>query len=246
MYHAKSNTESAGYEILLEKEKKVYHLLNDSFRLMYDFSLSKSDTFKTEIFGNSCDSVSPIVVDSIAVQKHGAVDIKTLYLSYTLFIKEEFGGSSEQRLDIIKERIGYEPQFIYYPSCSVTDLFTNTSLRCYQDPEVGTYRSSSWDYLYPNASCDSIIYQPTHNDRVPQMDSDMRLYPNPAGSTIHIQINSFIEGELQVISMLGTTVLSKPINESIAIDVNSLAPGIYYLRYQDESRTLIQRFQIIR
>lgn len=230
-YSFPENSEILVSEILMEKDQKVFHIQNSSYRLMYDFSLAVSDTFKTEILNESCDSVSPILVDSIKTYKTGDVELKSFNLSYTLYLKDEFGGIAEKRTDVIHERIGYEYQFIYQPSCRILDQFTDRSLRCYTDPEVGIYKGYYWSYFHPDKSCDSIIYGTTQVEILEGEDSGIKLFPNPVNDLLYIKADQSQQFIVDIIDVSGTKRKSITVHRTHALNIRDLEQGIYIARF---------------
>ncbi|CAN5414749.1 hypothetical protein BH11BAC1_BH11BAC1_08440 [soil metagenome] len=81
--------------------------------------------------------------------------------------------------------------------------------------------------------------------------NDISLYPNPAKDELHIDFNSFFDGVIDVMieDAVGQTNLSLKQNvkrglNSINININQLADGVYYLklRYPNENATKQARF----
>lgn len=230
-YSYPENSEVQGFEILLEKDQRVFHYEDSSYRLMYDFSLAVSDTFRAEVINESCDSVSPIILDSIGIQKTGNVDIKSFYLSYTLYLKDEFGGMDEKRIDVIRERIGYKYQFIYQPSCLVLDQFTDNSLRCYTDPEIGIYKGYYWSYYHPNKSCDSTVYGTTQIEILEAEDSGIKLFPNPVNDLLIVELDHMLQCRVEIFDISGTKLKNITMNRRQSIHVGDLEQGIYIVRF---------------
>ena len=71
------------------------------------------------------------------------------------------------------------------------------------------------------------------------------IYPNPANEIISVQFNDNIQSAtLVVLNVLGETVLSKEISDTISetIQINELPGGIYFLQVRSEHFCLTQKF----
>ncbi|TKK65694.1 T9SS type A sorting domain-containing protein [Ilyomonas limi] len=63
----------------------------------------------------------------------------------------------------------------------------------------------------------------------------MQVYPNPAKEVVHVQIKG--NAMIAIANAAGKVLLTKTINNSDAINVSSLAPGIYYLQNKASGET---------
>jgi hypothetical protein len=241
----RGNATITGYEIILNKDPKVYYLKNDQFKLMYDFSLKVSDTLFVEVLNLNCDSVSPIIVDSIETLCFDTINLKSLYLSYTLYLKEEFGESFKQ-VDNIIERIGNEIQFNYQPACDISDQFVNTTLRCYVDSDIGTYKGYYWQYFHSGKDCDSLVDGSIGINQFLDSEKEITIFPNPTNNTLNILIHSEMTSEVFIYDLLGNLRIMIPAEEEAIIDLSFLEIGLYFVKIQQGSRTIVKKIQIIR
>jgi hypothetical protein len=241
----RGNPSITGYEIILNKDRKVYSLKNDQFKLMYDFSLKVSDTLFVDVLNLHCDSISAIIVDSVKTLSFDTINLTSLYLSYTLYLKEEFG-ESFKNVDNIIERIGNEIQFNYQPACDISDQFVNTTLRCYVDSEIGTYKGYYWKYFHPDKACDSLVDGSIGIDPFLDTDKEITIFPNPTNNTLNILIHSEMKCEVFIYDLLGNLRITIPVEEEAIIDLSFLEIGLYIVKIQQDSRIIVKKIQIIR
>lgn len=143
--------------IMRVDNKRVYWYNNDSFQLIYDFSLNPGDTLERNVSTIGCDSVSPIIVDSITETSINGVLIKIQHLSYVGY-NTHFNGEDFTFRKTIMGKIGIEDNFMYEPfTCSIDDNFAFTGLRCYIDNNL-EYHSDWWKNIYNNIACDTLIW----------------------------------------------------------------------------------------
>ena len=153
---AYNGNESVGNPLIVyESNLRVYHWTGERFMLMYDFNLNAGDTLKTEIqYINLCDSVSPVIIDSVSSVNINGINLKVQYITYTPYSEEM--GVNEPRTERIVERVGSESNFIYAPNCVFGCSFEYTGLRCYNDDDI-SYRNEWWDRFFRDVECDSVI-----------------------------------------------------------------------------------------
>lgn len=74
---------------------------------------------------------------------------------------------------------------------------------------------------------------------------ELRIYPNPAGSTIHIESTEAIE-RIQIYNMVGKLEKELDVNNTtISINLSHLAPGIYSLKVYSKKRDVKHILQIL-
>src|SRR6185295_7454126 len=66
----------------------------------------------------------------------------------------------------------------------------------------------------------------------------LKIYPNPASETVHVKVEhsaSFTNASIHILDVVGKTVydVSANANDWTTIAVNSLSPGIYFVRYDN-------------
>jgi len=61
----------------------------------------------------------------------------------------------------------------------------------------------------------------------------IEVYPNPAGDELHF--STLVNGEVKILSALGTQIKTFHVNQSSIIDVSGLSSGVYFLRIEGSS-----------
>jgi Leucine-rich repeat (LRR) protein len=69
----------------------------------------------------------------------------------------------------------------------------------------------------------------------------MQVYPNPAKDVVHVQVNG--TAMIAITNSDGKVLLTKSINNSNAINISALAPGIYYL--QNKTSGEVQKVVVV-
>lgn len=70
----------------------------------------------------------------------------------------------------------------------------------------------------------------------------IRIYPNPASTTIHIDVEVSKDVEYNIVDNMGKTILRGQVN-SQGVDVSNLAKGSYLLQVKTETTYATQRFE---
>lgn len=77
--------------------------------------------------------------------------------------------------------------------------------------------------------------------------SNIDIFPNPAGKQLHVSSKSITAENtaLSILDITGRTLLSEKANLSesqLTIDVSSLSPGIYFIKFQTDEGLLVRKF----
>ena len=204
-----------------EEDSKVYFLINDKFSLAYDFGAQVGDTIRIDPDFFNCDSISPIVVDSIKSMVVNGIQLKRQFVSYKLLKK---GKNNQVITDIFTEKFGNYGNLIFHPNCG-GDTFVYPFLRCYQD-NLLSYVNDYWKSLYPNASCDTLIYTGIANIKSNLM---VRIYPNPTDGIIYIDSKDKIS-TLTIYDSKGSIVKSNWNKTLSNADISNLRNGLYIIK----------------
>lgn len=217
-----------------EDNNKVYYWNNTTFKLMYDFNLNIGDTLNTEIT-NNCDSVSPMIIDSIKIVNIGGVDLRKQYISFTGY---DSGSPFINSYEIL-EFIGYEQNFIFAPSCFESEGFVYTGLRCFSN-ESFEYKSYWWTEYHDELSCDELINSSYLKDNYTY--DNIVTYPNPAKNILFISSENQKIINVFIINYLGEVVyMSKEYNNLAQININNLHSGIYNIKVILNSNKIINK-----
>ena len=81
---------------------------------------------------------------------------------------------------------------------------------------------------------------PSHNS-----DVSMKLYPNPATNTLHVEFEGTDDpqGTLTVTDITGVVVLTRECHEPVTqLDVSNLSPGLYVVSFRNEKGVVVRKF----
>lgn len=197
----------------------------DSFRILYDFTLSKGDTMfykgDPDIEGDGY-----YLIDSITSIQAGSLNLKVQHITW-LAGYLWFGRK-------IIERIGSDACF--FPIISFCDPGTG-GLRCYEDPETGLI-----NFQDPERPCDYISVGTSE----PEEAQSFHVYPNPTSSTFNIESNLIIQ-EIELFNNLSKLSYQNHSvgNDHIELNVGHLVPGFYFIRIITSDNNFIIRPIII-
>jgi hypothetical protein len=214
--------------IVYADSNRAYFWTGYDFRLMYDFNLEVGDTLDVDVYNTSiCDSISPLVVDSIDTITADGISLRVQYITLsgnTTSTSKEYANYTYRIIEYIEDvtKTGYD--FLFVPTCE--DLYPsaeNNSLRCFHN-ENFTYYNDWWQSDQP---CDTII-NPLGVELLTKEHSNILLYPNPAMNNINIESNSELIKQVKIINSLGQILIDKKVKEKeVSIDINSFTSGIY-------------------
>ncbi|HEX8516761.1 MAG TPA: T9SS type A sorting domain-containing protein [Bacteroidia bacterium] len=132
-----------------------------------------------------------------------------------------------------------------------TDTFTGSypmilSLNFYRDSLIigGTFTEINGN---PHMQRIAKYSQPIMNVKIKSKPDDVFcVYPNPAASTMTIELKSLhTNTSAQIKNSLGQLIQSFTLNGSdnkILVDVNEYPPGVYFILLQNEGKTLVKKF----
>ncbi|MEJ5265358.1 MAG: T9SS type A sorting domain-containing protein [Bacteroidales bacterium] len=238
----KGNEENENPLIVREENQRVYWFnpTSNSFSLIYDFSLKKGDTLRTSVEIYACDSVSPIIVDSITYVTVGEITLKKQYLSYTIYNSYYIGGDYTFTYEII-EKVGSEEDFLMLPSTLIGDNFAYTGLRCYIDNEL-TYHSHFWSTNFGNVSCDTLI---NTTDVKATSSSEIKIFPNPVESHFTIVSQQPLK-YVEIYNSIGQKIISYPSHGQFynTLNLTTRKSGVYFIKIF--TNTAILNYKILK
>lgn len=221
-------TNSSEY-ILYENSEKVYLLNDGKFDLMYDFSASVGDTLNILFEKNFCDSISPVIVDSISsLVTENEIELKVQYVSYIIYAEGILGYNVPVSKMII-EKIGCVLKFIFQSECDLTESFANSELRCYHDNNI-SYVSDWWKSYFSSYDCDSIINE---TDVKIETKSEKKIHLTQTENTLIISALQKLES-VKIYDLYGRLRYQSQLKTNIIINRNSFGSGIYLLFVQNQ------------
>ena len=196
---------------------KVYYHARDTFGLLYDFNASEDDTLNIMGYFANCGETGTVYVDSVQTTTFNGRQLKTIWTSPY--------NQSFHEIGKIMSRIGsfnyILPQVTEY--CGIADLAEGGPLRCYKDPEIGTFSTGivpSCDYMYTSLPEQNI--------------NSIKIYPNPATKMLNIKLPGTLTGHSLTISLFdafGKKVLNRSFTgagENVSIPLKKIPPAIYH------------------
>ena len=76
-------------------------------------------------------------------------------------------------------------------------------------------------------------------NQVEELRTPLKVYPNPATSTVRIMTLCGERQTLKVFSMDGRLIMQTPVDLETTIDINGWQPGVYILRIGSRTEKLI-------
>ena len=205
---------------LFQDTDRIYLFIQaaDSFRLLYDFTLSKGDTIfykgDPEIEGDGS-----YLIDSVTSIQAGPLSLRVQYITrldgYLWFGRK------------IIERIGSDACF--FPIVSFCDPGTGP-LRCYEDSEIGLIK-----FQDPEKQCDYISVGTSE----PECNPSVKVYPNPAPGAFYIESTSMIQ-QVEVFDLLSQLIYQN-LNvgrSKFECDVVYLPSGVYFIKIKTASNNI--------
>ncbi|MCF8381352.1 MAG: T9SS type A sorting domain-containing protein, partial [Bacteroidales bacterium] len=192
------------------------------------------DTLEIEFANYDCDSVSPIIVDSICQIEINEEYFDVQHLSY--FQYWPIGDPSKIKVnETIIEKIGRVEEFLFKPICQLdTEPWEWLSLRCYKEGEL-IFRSDEWDSFCPDCSCDTLIDGSTGVVKY-KHTSQFLIYPNPCQDWIIIEHPISIIKKVLLYNSTGQLIEHRePKNNFLQLNIGMQEEGIYYLIIESEN-----------
>ena len=209
-----------------ESDNKVFYIEKNknAVQLLYDYNLKAGD-YVTGLVAKDRK------VDSIDMLPDGR---KRFYLSKTMlhamdqYIVEGIGSSGG---------LFNEPPVGHY-------MYTDSYLVCYT--ENHTLIFSGIDYF--ECGCGDIVHV---NETVSGQNIEISLYPNPARQKLTGEINSevWFSGTIEIINLLGTTVLSSKFEhlsgiQKLSFNIDYLKSGLYLIKMKTADSSVTRKILI--
>ena len=220
---------------MLEENSKVFRWTGSEYKLIYDFTLSPGDTLAMEVINLDCDSITPIIIDSIGMIDIMGKSLNVQYISYTEYWP--FGYPNSYKIhDMIFERVGRTEEFNYTPVCGFDSApWENLQLRCYNDTDI-SFKSDWWFQYFHDAPCDTLIDGST-SIITDNLSGQIMIYPNPCRNELNIIHPTSAIKNVLLYNSVGLLINSyEPNNVFIKLNIETFVSGIYYVHIITEKQ----------
>jgi len=223
------------YLIVSEENSRVYYYTNNTFKLMYDFTLNVGDTLPIDISSNACDSVSPLVIDSIKNININGINLRVQYVKGIYYYAGTWQGLVDSFTIPIIEKVGSDyfysstENLIFNPVCAIGEAFVMNKLRCYNDSIIsykgGSYYNLNLGYSYP---CDTLINGGVGIKESSKKENNIEAYPNPSSEFVTIKAVSTIN-KIEVYNSYGKLLyIFQPECSDFNVNIKSFPKGTYF------------------
>jgi hypothetical protein len=225
----REGTTDLGNEYLYQHGDTISYWKSGEFHELYNFSLSKGDSMLlySELF-NYCEDKTPygwVVIDSVYSVTVNGQNLKAYFASH----KEGSVWGFDDGFPIF-EKIGSIRYLLPQSTSCIMDIPGIGSLRCYSEPELGSF-------YYENLPCDTLTTFPDYTIGIPNGHM-FRLYPNPVTDYLNIE---FIDQPgswcyLEIYNNNGEKLLKKEFYSVDRVDMSKFPNGIYFLNIKNNNK----------
>lgn len=222
--------ESELMHYVYENNEKVYFLIGDKFKLVYDFS--GADWFAHDVYYNFGDSTL-IEVDSVTMELYDGVLLKTIHTHINF--DYDFFYVTNKIVETIGP-LGY--MFLYH---GTDDSFPPSGLRCYTDDAHDIQISES-------LPCDSLTPEITAINQI-KNELGINVYPNPSNGAIYVDCSNINSNDnnIIIIDITGKQIYSSQLTAQVInkIEISSIPNGLYIAQIKNENGA-VDSFKIVK
>lgn len=217
-----------------EENEQIFLWNGTNYNLMYDFSLNIGDTLEVDVVQRECDSISPIVVDSITSLEIDNIILEVQHLSYSYLINSQYETTTKS----IIEYIGQIEDFLFQPACGIdVNGWGNNLLRCYSDNDI-SYKSDWWTLQYPNAPCDTTINGANWVESIHE-NNKFSIFPNPCNDILNINHPTSAILSISIFNASGQLLSTAvPRTNSTQINLDQYNSGLYHIFITTENESV--------
>jgi hypothetical protein len=118
---------------------------------------------------------------------------------------------------------------------------TQTTTPISVNPTITTTYSIGGLFTAPTKTCSvagtkSIVVNPCTGIFESEKSSTLKVYPNPASTTLYFDLDDRRDSELEIIDLSGRVIITTKLKQQI--DISSLTKGIYCIRIISEDKTI--------
>ena len=207
-------------------EDTVFYLVNNNFRILYNFNAQVGDSWDLGVDTNDnfmC-SKSIVVVDSIGTTVINNSNRRWIYL-------RSVDSSSVVLNGKVIEGIGSVNEFLFpvIHNCNpaICPEIDNMQFLCYESQSIGLYNPV-------NTICEPYLGVETIEFK------EIKIYPNPATNFLQIE-NISDKTIISIFSMDGKIQKSITLSDNGILKINELAEGIYIIKLQTEKGVIYRK-----
>jgi hypothetical protein len=192
----------------------------DSVYLLYDFSAGPGDTL---YYPQGYSFIVPYIV---------VTSVDSVWCLNQYRKRFHFGPLTEDWIEGIGSMRSLFSPIMDYPTCFC--LWENV---CYQYLDTTFYLNPPW------LDCYDLLYDVEENSNVAK---ELSIFPNPASNRVNIAFDEFVDdATLTMFDPYGKEVLRQSVKgQSVMLDLDRLAPGMYCVMLYHESKTRNKRLLI--
>jgi hypothetical protein len=211
---------SMGFEYLYQSGDTISYWKGGEFHVLYNFSLSKGDSILLySEMPNGCLDKTPYGWSSIDSAYSTMVNNHTLKAYFSIHKERSVWGFDGWP---IIEKIGSTRYLLPQNTDCIMDMIGIGILRCYSDPELGTF-------YYEKLPCDTITTYPdgfTETNR----NSRIKLYLNPVVDELIIECGEACGNfNFDIFDLSGKPINSHTFNPGERINLSFLRQGLYLI-----------------
>jgi PKD repeat protein len=138
----------------------------------------------------------------------------------------------------------FDPLYTAYQWYDTTGLIVGATDSFYVPPFSGLYGIS----VYNQYGCEAATTLPIILDVPENDDYGFSVFPNPANEMLYIKSKLFTDDAMvEITNVLGEKMMVRHLQKSVSkseieMDVRNFSPGIYFVKFQNQDRTVEKRF----
>jgi hypothetical protein len=203
----------------------------DKEYLIYDYSVSVGDTIWVGNSSGAQPDTTQFLVDTVEFVNYSGVMRKRIKLLYNPCFSSPVDPLGQPMYWIQGIGSDVHPFYSLFCLCDGCEVIYTTL--CYDSSSVELYKNSLFD------TCDTII--PGGVDDL-NGNPQISVFPNPTSDIVHISISNSHKSNGIIYSYTGQVIQQFNMQNSIALDVKNLPPGIYLIWVSTDNGIRRKRF----
>jgi hypothetical protein len=202
-----------------------YNDSTDSFQILHNFKAKKGDTWITVFPVMGMTDSLRATVDTVFMVDINGHNLIRQEIKYTR--GDNIDSDSRYYWATVTETIGDSHLLFNLYSLKITcDGEMSQGLRCYEDPNFGAYSTGI---------ASSCTYTSIKDKNA---ESTFKVFPNPANSSIEINILSKGKVMYEISDFTGKIVRSGNFVSKVRVELNGLSKGVYLLSLKNNGKAI--------